>query len=213
MPVIETTVGSVTTRGKGSLDVSVFYRKERSAKDQLLIEAEKDPKCAINSVGHAEVFPSGVRMTNKKWITKRNEYPNGSLLRVNLRHTIVGVGFGVTVMNLVLRVRDEAALNEVAIICPVDENSSRSRVYVIGRFDILSEVEAAELGYTVSKSGNDISHEFPPLDEMEDFFDIVQKEREISKPGRVRTETIGSGEGAKKVVLAKVKRRVRLPGR
>jgi len=213
MPVIETTVGSVTTRGKGSLDISCYYRKDKTASELVLIEAEKDPKCGIQSVGHAEVFPSGVRMTNKKWITKRNEYPNGSLLRLNLRHTIVGMGFGVTIMNLVIRARDEAALNEIAVICPTDENSSRSRVYVIGRFDILSPTEVSELGLDVAKNGNDISHEFPELSDMGEFIDVVEKEREISKPNKARTGTIGSGSGARKVVLAKVKRRVHLPAR
>jgi hypothetical protein len=211
MSVIETTAGGVTTRGNGGLELQVFYRRSAKHKEAVLYEAERDPQSELKTIGGAEVTPSGANVTNKKWVQKRNEYPSGSYLRLNVRSTQPGgIVFGHTVHNILLAPRADAALHELGINLPTDANSARSKIYVIGRFDIVSPERVEELGLYKSIAGTNELATYFDIDTL-DFIDDVIKEKEISIRRPAKLETVQTATGKKIMPKLVIRRRIGLP--
>lgn len=211
MPIIEITTGSVTTKGNGSLNVHAFYRKNAKERELPMHEADRDGTHGIRSIGSVETSPSSSRLANLKWVMKRNEYPEGGLIRLNITETVKGLTFNRYIYNLILRARSTAALRELAIKCPTDANSTRGHVDIVGRFDILTPEEVQEYGLHLNAAGRDDSETFEHMVDLEHLIEQRVLEAEISKPSKPNLQKV-TGKGPAKVMpKLTVKRRIRLP--
>lgn len=204
---IETTTGGVVTRGKGSMDIAVFYRRNAKAVEQPLHIAEKDKTSEIKNLNTLSIVQSGATRTGKFWATKRNNYPDGSYLKLNIMQRGTSIhSFGVT--NIMIRARDAAPLQRISIDLPVDERSNMAVAHIEGRFDILPKEEIVALGLGKNaQGGSDLANYFDP-GEGEDFIRIAILEAELAPKAQIKAKVINTSKDRGGKVLLK-QRRVR----
>lgn len=214
MSIVELTHGAVSTSGSGTMNVDAYYMRKADAAEQVLFDAEKDTKSGINIISPAEVIPSGSFSTGKKWITTRNEYPEGSYIKILISSTSMIRGVPQFDKSLIiLRSREGAALQQISVKLPTDPKAAMSFLYVTGRFDILTPDEAVALKLDklglIRKSQVGI---IDPVDEAT-LFTVSVKERGVAPPVPEKLRTVVSASGVKQAVpRLRRKRLIRLPG-
>jgi hypothetical protein len=202
--MIETWTGSVSTR-QGALTLNVFYRKDARSPEVSLHIAERDRGSGITDLRSLEIINSGAKSTKKVWAKKRHNFPDGSFIKLSITRMKSGLAFGHSMHSIMLRARKTAPLYRLGIALPTDDNSSLSKLYIEGRFDLLTQKEVRQNKLHMNASGANDLATFDPS-ELKEFITIKKLEdeivpREIPKP--VVRESKRTGESK---VLLKVRR-------
>lgn len=183
--MIEFTTGEVITTGKGTFSIYPFYKKGIKDREQPLWEAEKDDRSGIpKSEKILEVVPSCLAVHKKNWTTRRHNYPEGALIKFVMKRTNPKVkgasAFSqVSMTAMYIRVRETAPLMLIEIDLPFDQNSTKPRLYMNGRFDILTEEQIVRLGLHINGQGSNELHLYEAFDEDPNIF-VKQQEKGIA---------------------------------
>ena len=191
---IELTTGSVVTAKSGSLDIYAFHRKSVASSEQPLHIAVKDSQSGIREIGGTiEIIPSGNARTNKSWTKKRLDSADKGYIKFLVKRTTPGVSsFGGSMSAFLIAPRKTAPLQQIGIELPTDRESAMSKLYIIGRFDLLTFDEVQSLGLGKTSSGSNELHLYDP-EGLEDIFTLEVLEDQTApklKP-KVRTTTTG----------------------
>lgn len=203
MSVIELTTGGVVTAKNGSFDLYAFYRKGPGADDQPLHLAVRDEKAGVReSGGTIDMIPSGNRKTNKMWAKKRVDVESG-YLKLLVKRSSGGGAFSAQMGIVMLQPRDTAPLRQLSFDLPVDASSAMSKLYIIGRFDILTPEEVVKAGLSRTKAGSSELDQYDP-DILGDIINDEILEKEVAP--RLATKFKVSKTGSKKTAVARVRR-------
>lgn len=190
---IEITTGGVVTAKSGSLDIYAFHRKSAASSEQPLHLAVKDPQAGIREVGGTiDIIPSGNARTKKTWAKKRLDSEDKGYIKFLVKRTGTGV-FSSSMSAFIIAPRRTAPLQQVVLELPTDRESAMSKLYIIGRFDVLSFDDIKSLGLAKGNNGSTEEHLYDP-EGLEDILSIEVLEDQTAaklKP-KMRVTTTGN---------------------
>ena len=203
---IELTAGSVVT-AQGSLDMYVFHRKSASHSEEPLHIAVKDPKSGIKEPGGVvEIIPSGHPRTRKNWTKRRLASEDKGYLKFLVKRTS-GRAFGGSMGAFYIAPRSTAPVMQISIEVPTDASSPLSKLYITGRFDLLTLEEIQSLGLGSTANGSTEEHMFDP-DMLADIMVVEQLEQAIAPKLKTKIKTTTTGNKRTGVVRVRRTRRI-----
>lgn len=203
---IELTSGSTTTSA-GSLDLYVFHRKSAAHSEEALHIALKDPQSGIKEAGGLiEVIPSCHARLRKSWTKRRIQSDDKGYLKFLVKRSS-GKAFGGSMAAFYLAPRATAPLMQISIEVPVDKTSPLSKLYITGRYDLLSMDDLETAGLNTSGNGADEESMLDP-ELLEDIMVVEQLEAAVAPKLKPKIKTRVTGNTKTGVVRVRRARRI-----
>lgn len=201
--LLQTFVGQENFK-RAATKIAIFYRRvAREQEKPIHIAARDNGKGGVKSQA-TNRFNAGMNnVNNGQWVETTWEIEEGAYLRINIAKK-EGKQITYDTLDVIIRMRKEAALTRINMHLCDHEEASRSTGYIEGRFDIIRPDQYEDLGLPFNEDYE--PEEDGYLTDWEDFVTTEVLEREVSpfRPPRMEEVTTRSG---KKVVMRKVKKR------
>lgn len=178
-------------------------------KEMHIATAIKKAEVPVSLQGKHESYSArsdGYRDELGTWQRCTIQAAEGLILKIFARNNR-GYGRQTVIANQYIRVREQAAYNELKVALTGHTGARYDYAYITGRFDILSLEQALERGVKVEPR---LQNTFDP-DHVAKIVEVIQKEAEISAMQEITTKEVMDVEGNTKVIkVAKRKRNLLL---
>lgn len=189
----------------GSCQINAFYRKRASADSVSVFTAMKDKHSGIQMVGREQFDASNYNKNHGQWSIARFQAEEGGFITLSIERR-GGGAFNFEKAQLVLYLRETAALNRVAINLTSHPKAAQSVMYAEGRFDILKPEHFEEVGFTMDERYEDQYDS----ELWADLINVQVLERAVSPLGQTKKSQVKTKTGGVVVVKRKARRIVRL---
>jgi hypothetical protein len=205
--------GTASFRDTGSVQVFTFYRPATNSPataEKTISNAAKTPGsgCRLNG-GITAVDASEYNVHNGKWLQAQYDVPDASLIKVFIKKKEHG-NFGYHYYQLMLRMREHAALNRLEIPLIQHENASVVELAMEGRFDCIGPDDFEAWGIDVPRRW---INQFVVDEFNAEFVKLNEVEPEISPLVKPVYRTIVTDTGAARRLAVSRRRLLTVPKR
>lgn len=146
----------------------------------------------VRQIGFPQTIPAapGMRPEMGQWTQGNYEVPEGMVLKA-FAHRSGGFGTMRVQASMFLRMREQAAYRRIGTILTGNPKASYTRVWIEGRFDILTLAQAREHGINVPTH---FSHSFDTTMTSR-AFDIIEVESEVAAAPQQQVAMVVNAQG------------------
>ena len=200
--ILEAFFGHETFPGS-DIRVSLYYRHTVAEKEVPLREIPAKAQV----VGRVDqIFACAANRNHGIWYTGRYAISPHSFVKVTIHKKLPG-NFVKHIKQVVLYMREEAALRRIRIPFTGDVNATMEGGNVEGRFDIIPVEKFEELKYSVLP-GSEYQYGFDEDEPEDEFFSTQILDREISSLYLPKRTEIQTERGTVRVVARGPRRRI-----
>lgn len=192
--LISTTTGFENFES-GSAKSYVFVAPSQATRIQRELHlgvAARSGADGISAVGAPQSIPAapGFIEETGRWTTATYEVPEHTILKLFAQRN-GGFGSMRIMASLFVRMRKEAAVRKIGTVLTAHPKATYSRVWLEGRFDILTLEQAMALGVVVPPS---FAHTYAQT-MVNRAFEFVEVSRELSAPAQQVVSTVQNSAG------------------